>query len=160
MFFPYSYGAAFLQKIWAQNPSWESVNKMYSDLPSSTEQIIHPEKYFVTRDEPKPVSAEALAARLGSDWKVAYKNVLGEFSLNLLLSLHLSEERSRRSAAGWGGDQVLLLENSAGQKCGPGRDGLGYRRRKRRSSFKPCRHGFSRNFRMRANRMKPPPDFH
>jgi len=61
--FPYGYGAAFLQKIWAQNPSWDSVNKIYSDLPSSTEQIMHPEKYYGTRDEPKPVNGEAVARR-------------------------------------------------------------------------------------------------
>jgi hypothetical protein len=115
MFFPYSSGAAFLQKAWAQNPSWESVNKIFSDLPSSTEQILHPEKYFLSRDEPKPASAEDLAARLGSDWKVVYKNVLGEFSLSVLLNLHLSEERAKRSAAGWGGDQILLLESIAGK---------------------------------------------
>jgi hypothetical protein len=117
MFFPYAYGAAFLQKAWAQNPSWDFVNNMYADPPSSTEQILHPEKYFGTRDEPKTVDAEALAAKLGSDWKVAYKNVLGEFSLNLLLNQFLSEERSKRSAAGWGGDQVLLLENGEGKNA-------------------------------------------
>jgi heme-degrading monooxygenase HmoA len=115
VFFPYGHGASFIQKMWAQNPSWDSINKIYSDLPSSTEQIIHPEKYYGKRDEPKPVDAEGLAASLGSDWKVTYKNVLGEFSLNLVLSLHLSEERARRSATGWGGDQILLLENGAGE---------------------------------------------
>lgn len=117
VFFPYGHGASFLQKMWAQNPSWESINKIYSDLPSSTEQIIHPEKYYGKRDEPRPVNAETLAAGLGSNWKAVYKNVLGEFSLSLVLSLHLSEERARRSAAGWGGDQVLLLENAAGKNA-------------------------------------------
>jgi hypothetical protein len=117
MFFPYSYGAAFLQKAWAQSPSWEYVNKIYADLPSSTEQILHPEKYFVTRDEPKPAAAEELASKLGGEWKIVYKNVLGEFSLHLLLNVHLSEERAKRSAAGWGGDQILLLENAAGKNA-------------------------------------------
>ncbi len=117
MFFPYAYGAAFMQKAWARNGSWEFINGIYKDLPSSTEQILHPEKYFVSKDEPKQVDAEALVPRLGSDWKVAYKNVLGEFSLNLILNLHLSEERSRRSAAGWGGDQVVLLENGEGKNA-------------------------------------------
>jgi hypothetical protein len=117
VFFPYGHGASFLQKMWAQNPSWESINKIYSDLPSSTEQIIHPEKYFGKRDDPKPVDAEPLAAKLGSDWKVTYKNVLGEFSWTLVLSLHLTEERARRAAAGWGGDQILLLENSTGKNA-------------------------------------------
>jgi hypothetical protein len=115
--FPYGYGAAFLQKIWLKNPSWESINKIYSDLPSSTEQILHPEKYYGDRDEPKPVNAEAIAGKLGSTWKVTYKNVLGEFSLDLLLRLYLTEQRSRRAAAGWGGDQVLLLENAAGNNA-------------------------------------------
>jgi hypothetical protein len=78
---------------------------------------LHPEKYFVTKDEPKQVDAEALVPKLGSDWKVAYKNVLGEFSLNLILNLYLSEDRARRSAAGWGGDQVVLLENGEGKNA-------------------------------------------
>ncbi len=114
LFFPYRYGTSFLQKIWAKNPSWEAVNKAYSDLPASTEQIIHPEKYFGARDDPKPVDAEPIAAKLDG-WKITYKNVLGEYSLGLLLGVYLSEERSGRSAAGWGGDQVLLLENGAGK---------------------------------------------
>jgi hypothetical protein len=115
LLFPYGYGASFLQYVWKQSPSWETVNKIYSDLPSSTEQIMHPEKYCADRDMPKPVNAENLVSKLGGSWKVAYKNVMGEFSLGLLLSLHLTEERSRRAASGWGGDQVLLIENKEGK---------------------------------------------
>jgi hypothetical protein len=115
LIFPYGYGAAFLQQAWKKNPSWDTVNKIYSDLPLSTEQIMHPEKYFEKRDNPKRVDVQASAAQLGSNWKIVYKNVLGEFSLGLILGLHLNEERSRRSAMGWGGDQILLLENTSGQ---------------------------------------------
>ena len=117
LLFPYGYGASFLQYSWTKNPSWEAVNKIYSDMPASTEQIMHPEKYFVNRDEPKTVSADSHTAELGNTWKVVYKNVLGEFSLGLLLNLHLTEEWSRRAAAGWGGDQVLLLENDQGKNA-------------------------------------------
>jgi hypothetical protein len=115
LLFPYGYGASFLQKAWKNNPGWESINKIYSDLPVSTEQIIHPEKYFSVRDDPKPVSALDPAARLGRDWKVVYQNVLGEFSLGLLLNLQLTEEHSRKSVSGWGGDEVMYLENGAGR---------------------------------------------
>jgi Zn-dependent peptidase ImmA (M78 family) len=115
LLFPYAYGASFVQQVWKHTPSWEAVNKIYSDLPASTEQIMHPEKYLTTRDNPITVDAKAYIARLGKDWKVAYKNVLGEFSLGLLLSLHSTEERARRSTTGWGGDQVLLLENTKGK---------------------------------------------
>lgn len=113
LLFPYGHGASFLQKIWAQSPSWQAVNDVYARLPSSTEQIIHPEKYL-SRDEPKAIDAESIAARLGDEWKVSYRNVLGEFTMGLLLDVELSEERARRSVAGWGGDQVLLLENKGG----------------------------------------------
>jgi hypothetical protein len=117
LLFPYGYGAAFLQQVWKQDPSWESVNNIYSDLPASTEQIMHPEKYFADRDDPVSVAAGAHAAALGEGWNVAYENVLGEFSLGLLLSLHLTGERARKSAAGWDGDQVLLLENETGENA-------------------------------------------
>ncbi len=115
LLFPYGYGASFLQKAWAKEPSWKSVNKIYAELPASTEQILHPEKYLTDRDNPKPVQTENPAAKLAGNWEISYQNVLGEFSLGLLLSLHLSEEHARRSAAGWGGDRVLLLENESGE---------------------------------------------
>jgi len=117
LIFPYGYGAFFLQQVWLHNPSWTAVNRIYSDLPDSTEQVLHPEKYLVERDRPKPVDPESTVSALGGNWKTTYRNVLGEFSLGLLLNQHLSGERSRRSAAGWGGDQVLLLEDEAGRNA-------------------------------------------
>ena len=117
LIFPYGYGASFLQEIWKNNPSWEAVNKIYSDPPASTEQIMHPEKYYGTRDNPKPVDAAAKAARLGAEWRASYKSVLGEFMLGQLLELHFNKDRAKRAAAGWGGDEVLLLENGSGQNA-------------------------------------------
>ena len=117
LIFPYAHGAMFLQEAWRRNQSWETINKIYSDPPLSTEQIMHPEKYFGTRDNPKPVDAAAKAARLGAEWKIPYKSVFGEFMLGQLLGLHLNKERAKRAARGWGGDEVLLLENGAGQNA-------------------------------------------
>jgi hypothetical protein len=116
LIFPYSYGVSFLQKVWAKDPSWQSINKIYSDLPASSEQIMHPNKYFA-HDNPKPVQEDSLAAKLGNDWKVTYKNVLGEFSLGLLLNLKFTEQRAKRSVLGWGGDWAFLLENSDGKSA-------------------------------------------
>ena len=115
LLFPYGYGSSFIQQVWKRNPSWQSVNRIYSDMPASTEQIMHPDKYLSARDDPKPVPEQDPAARLGKGWQVAYRNVLGEFSMGLLLGLHMSEERARRCATGWGGDEALLLENGEGR---------------------------------------------
>ncbi len=115
--FPYSYGTSFLQKVRAHNEPWSVVDKIYSDLPSSTEQIIHPEKYLGRRDNPKPVEGEDPTPQLGKDWKITYRNVLGEFSLYLLLKLDLSEEVAKSAATGWGGDQVILVEESGSNRA-------------------------------------------
>jgi hypothetical protein len=115
--FPYSYGAAFMQKVRAHNEPWSVVDKIYSDLPSSTEQIIHPEKYLGERDNPKPVEVADPATKLGKEWKAVYKNVLGEFGLSLLLQLNLAEEVAKRAATGWGGDQLILVEDGGGRSA-------------------------------------------
>lgn len=112
LLFPYGYGASFLQRVRAQQP-WSAVDEIYSDLPASSEQIIHPEKYLTTRDEPKPVPAENPSDRLGKNWRATFKNVLGEFTLYLLLKTQIPEEQAKRAAAGWGGDQVYLLEDES-----------------------------------------------
>jgi len=109
--FPYTYGTAFLQRVMAANKSWAAVNRIYDDLPSSTEQIIHPEKYLEKRDPPKMIGAADPARKLGKDWEIARRNVLGEFSFFLLLKLHLPEEAARKAATGWGGDQAILASN-------------------------------------------------
>ncbi len=111
--FPYAYGASFLQKVRAERP-WYAVDKIYADLPSSTEQIIHPEKYLDKRDNPLPVETDDPSSRLGSAWKVAYTNVLGEFTIYLMLKDQVSDAQAKAASAGWGGDKVLLLENKSG----------------------------------------------
>jgi len=116
LLFPYGYGAAFLQKIRSKEP-WSSVNRIYSDLPESTEQIIHPEKYFDVRDKPRPVEIEDPSARLGKEWRISYRNVLGEFTTYLLLKLFLSEEESLKGSSGWDGDRLLLLEKDGSGSC-------------------------------------------
>ncbi len=110
--FPYSYGSAFLQKVRAESQPWSVVDKIYSDLPASTEQIIHPQKYIGLRDAPKAVEAEDPTPQLGKDWKITYRNVMGEFSLYLLLKLAMSDEAAKKASSGWGGDQAILVESA------------------------------------------------
>ncbi|MBP1596116.1 MAG: hypothetical protein H6Q05_1493 [Acidobacteria bacterium] len=116
LLFPYGYGASFLQKVRANDVPWSEVNRIYSDMPASTEQILHPDKYLGERDAPKQVTVPDPTAILGKEWQPVYHNVLGEFSIYLLLKLHLQEEAARNSAAGWGGDHVILVEDSGGKR--------------------------------------------
>jgi hypothetical protein len=108
--FPYSYGTAFLQKARAHNEPWSAIDKIYADLPASTEQIMHPDKYLAGRDKPRPVTVEDPVPQLGHSWKVTFRNVMGEFSLYLLLKVFVQEDQAAKAAEGWGGDQIILVE--------------------------------------------------
>lgn len=112
--FPYAYGGAFLKEILTQG-SWEDVAQIYSNLPESTEQILHPEKYLNTPDPPTEVDTKRLQENLSDEWELVVENVLGEFSTYLLLKEFISDEQAIKASEGWDGDKVELWETSGGK---------------------------------------------
>lgn len=106
--FPYDAGAAFVQACCASSNA--AVDAVYADPPSSTEQIIHPEKYD-SREQPVDVKLPAgLAGAMGAGWSIAAEDTFGE----LMTRIWLTEGKVRASdasvaAAGWGGDRLALL---------------------------------------------------
>ena len=114
LLFPYVQGARFLQH-YVRRHGWPGVDRLYADLPRSTEQILHPEKYESPRDEPTSVAPPPLPAGLGGRWERIYRNVLGEFMLRLILDRFLDAGPARDAAAGWDGDSVQLYEGADGE---------------------------------------------
>lgn len=108
LIFPYVEGQLFVQEF-QQTFGWESVNEMWFQVPVSTEQILHPEKY--PYDMPTEVNLPTgLAEALGDGWREALREVWGEFNLLLLLQQQpLNNIRPMQAAAGWDGDQYLYL---------------------------------------------------
>ena len=82
--FPYFAGLHFVQRARRQG-GWRRVDALYADLPASTEQILHPEKYWdaAKRDDPVDVPAgdAGAGARLGTAVALA-----GEISLGAAIS--------------------------------------------------------------------------
>ncbi len=107
--FPYIYGAGFVQEV-LKSGSWRAVDKSYSRLPASTEQIMHPER-FITRDDPVKVDIAELAGSLGPGWKRVDADVNGEFGYQIALREFIGKA-AVKAAAGWGGDRYLLYENT------------------------------------------------
>jgi hypothetical protein len=105
--FPYGYGTDFVTSHWkSKNQDWASVTKLFSDPPSSTEQILHPEKY-AQRDHPQVIT-HADMEKAFAGWKFLDHNVMGEFAL-----LALFEELGSPNAAacaGWDGDRFWAFE--------------------------------------------------
>ena len=107
--FPYTGGYQFAVYLYLKNNNFNSINLAYDALPASTEQIIHPEKYDAG-EEPVEVSIPDFTELLGSGWAEIDRNVMGELFLRSYLEGGLDRETAAMAAAGWGGDEFLLLE--------------------------------------------------
>jgi hypothetical protein len=112
MFFPYYAGVGFLAPILAGG-GWTDIDAIYSAPPLSTEQILHPEKYFTDPDPPTRIDFGDLAAFFPADWKEIENNVLGEFMTRVLFEQHLPKEDARTAAEGWDGDRFVAYGRGA-----------------------------------------------
>lgn len=106
LIFPYLTGAEFMRKF-KQEAKGESP---FTRMPVSTEQMLHTERYFATRDDPTTVTLPAPLAGT-----VVYQNNLGEFETRILLYEYLKDQGSAvRGAAGWDGDRYALIQTPRG----------------------------------------------
>jgi hypothetical protein len=79
-------------------------------MPVSTEQIIHPAAYFLTRDNPTRVTLGAL-----SNATKVYENDLGEVETRLFLFQQLNDQNEAvRGATGWDGDRYAVVNTPQG----------------------------------------------
>lgn len=115
LMFPYTQGAEFVQDLQRKH-GWEGVTRAFSDPPASTEQILHPERYY-ERDEPTELLLATAGFKriLGHGTEVLFENTLGEFNVGLLLrALGVNKPQAARAAAGWDGDRLVGLEDPDG----------------------------------------------
>jgi len=111
LIFPYGQGTEWATQLYKRG-GWSMVSKGFTQLPLSSEQILHPEKYF-TYERPVKIVLRDLRNLLGPGWKEIESDVNGEWSYYLILDQFLnSPAESRRAAAGWAGDRYEIYEGS------------------------------------------------
>ena len=109
--FPYIYGQSFVEYLYNLG-GWEAINDAYRNVPVSTEQILHPERY--PADQPEIVELPDLMPILGEGWRELDRGVMGEWYTFLILAhglnpeARLSESESKAASDGWGGDEYLV----------------------------------------------------
>jgi len=108
--FPYFYGAVFVQSV-VRARSWEAITQTYTDLPISSEQIMHPQK-FIIREDPIDIRIPDLGKILGPSWKPVADDVMGEFNYRIMLEQFIDRTKAQHAAAGWGGDRYLAFEEA------------------------------------------------
>ncbi|MGH2669193.1 MAG: hypothetical protein ACRDH5_08785, partial [bacterium] len=89
-----------------------AVDAVYDRPPESTEQVIHPEKYFARE---KPLAVTDAAVPPAKPWRRLRRDVLGELVTRLYLEGAVSPEQARAAAEGWGGDRLVAYEVGAGR---------------------------------------------
>lgn len=133
LLFPYQEGTDWTRNVYKQG-GWSQVSRAFTELPQSTEQVLHSEKYFAHEAPVKVVLPDLSillnAGRSGTGvspvnnhaqdahatWKRIDSDVEGEWGMYLLLDQFLKlPADSRRAAAGWGGDRYAVYENDKGE---------------------------------------------
>jgi len=99
---PYINGLRFVNSVFKKK-KWKGVNRILQHPPTSTEQILHPEKYF-KREMAMPVSIQYQP----EGYRLIHTGVIGEYYLNILLSK--DDYSFRDYAQGWGGDTIHILK--------------------------------------------------
>lgn len=123
---PYLLGSSFLVRgdlagVMTQGYPTADINRVYADPPQSSEQILHPEKYWDegARDEPRPVALGNAGRQLGRGWYKAIDGTLGELTIGLLVGAatpigaggaQQPDRWTNEAASGWDGDRWELWE--------------------------------------------------
>lgn len=108
--FQYQAGVRFVSRAFAEN-GWSSVNRLYHSPPLSTEQILHPEKYFDTPDPPTRIDLKNLSRLFPSPWREIANDTMGELSVHCLFYQHLGSSAAASIAQGWDGDSFVAYRN-------------------------------------------------
>lgn len=113
--FPYTDGASFAATLHDYG-GWQGVTQAFAQPPRSTEQVMHPQKYF-DREEPAQVRLPDLGAALGGTWRVVAEDTLGELYLRIYLEYALPIDRAIDAGEGWGGDRYQVLGDDQGRQA-------------------------------------------
>jgi len=114
---PYLTGFAFVNSIWQQG-GMSALDAVWADLPETTEQIIHPEKYRADEYPESLLDLPDLAAVFGAGWEVRDMDVLGEAVIGIWLeALGVSRDSAAQAAGGWGRDRYVLLDGPSGESA-------------------------------------------
>ncbi len=99
---PYIDGLAFVHAL-RRKGGWPMVDRAWGQPPTTTEQVLHVDKW--ESHEPALAISAPTAQALGPGWKLDDEDTFGELGLALTFEEWLDSAEARRAAAGWGGDR-------------------------------------------------------
>jgi hypothetical protein len=121
---PYADGFSFVQQR-RQKGGWPAVDAAFRALPTTTEQLLHADKYEA-REPAIPVAVPSIEP-LGSGFHAVLDDVMGEQGLRLMLEEWTTRARAVQAAAGWGGDRLVVARRDAQDQTGRHEIAIGWR---------------------------------
>jgi hypothetical protein len=119
-YFPYLQGGGFVL-YFQEKGNWARVNELYENLPVSTEQIMHPDKYE-KGEVPIEMDLPDVQTVLGESWTLVKSDTLGEFMTYLMLAYgvdifaQISYDQAMEASIGWGGDHYLVFSSEEDER--------------------------------------------
>jgi hypothetical protein len=114
LLFPYDTGLQFISPIQTTG-GWAAVDDVFAELPVSTEQVLHPEKYQAGELPAEVAIPVDDIAAMDGDWTVTLQDTYGEFQIgSWLRNAGVAATEASDAAAGWGGDRLAVLEGPDG----------------------------------------------
>ncbi len=105
--FPYTKGMSFQQAVLVRDPR-QGFGEVFLRAPVSTQQILHPEKYF---DRVKPTDPALPVVHLPHGYKGLVGGELGELEQGILLEQYVGKTRAVNLSPHWRGCNFELQEN-------------------------------------------------
>jgi hypothetical protein len=103
---PYLRGLQFIAAVQGRG-GWPAVNNAHRRPPPSSEQVLHPEKYFA-REPGEAVAVVDSRQVLSAGFVRVAEDTLGELELAVYLGQKSPSGTNERAAAGWAGDQLVI----------------------------------------------------
>lgn len=104
---PYVDGMIFVNGI-RRKRGWAGVDAVWREPPTTTEQLLHPEKF---EKKERAESVPLPVPRAGGPTEVMYRDVLGEQSLRLLFEEWMPRRVAVESASAWAGDRAAVFQS-------------------------------------------------
>lgn len=102
---PYIDGLSFVHAL-RKKGGWPMVDRAWAKPPTTTEQVLHVDKW--ESHEPAIPIPPPSALTLGAGWKLDDEDTFGELGFALTFQEWVDAAEARRAAAGWGGDRSAV----------------------------------------------------
>jgi len=108
LMFPYFSGLRFSMHV-LRTGGWGGFSAIFAKPPANTQQIMHPNLYREYK-VPAPLKIDLPTGVPGPGWTRLEENAMGEFGWMEVLKQFLEEDRAKKIATDWDGDDYATFE--------------------------------------------------